>query len=63
MANSAPVIPHYRVGQRNPEVFLNRLGVHMRRKIGGESHAPGLPVHPLSIGTTFVGYISFICPG
>ena len=45
----------YRVGQRNPEVSLNRLGVHMRQKIGGESHAPCLSVHPLSIGTTFVG--------
>ena len=28
-----------------------------------ESHAPGLPVYQLSIDTTFVGYISFICPG
>ena len=28
-----------------------------------ESHAPGLSVHLLSIGTTYVGYISFICPG
>ena len=53
----------YRVGQRNPEVSLNRLNLHMRHKIGGESHAPGLPVHQLSIDTTFVGYISFICPG
>ena len=33
------------------------------KKIGGESHAPGLPVYQLSIDTTFVGYISFICPG
>ena len=33
------------------------------QKIGGESHAPGLPVYQLSIDTTFVGYISCICPG
>ena len=52
----------YRVGQRNPEVSLNRLSLHMRQKIGGERHAPGLPVYQLSIDTTFVGYISFICP-
>ena len=53
-AFTGPAIGTYRVGQRNPEVSLNRLGVHMRQKIGGESHAPGLPVHLLSIGTTFL---------
>ena len=36
---------------------------HAAKKNGGESHAPGLPVYQLSIDTTFVGYISFICPG
>ena len=32
-------------------------------KISGEGCAPGLPVHPLSIDDTFIGYVSLICPG